>query len=148
MVLVNLLRSPILSFRLNAIRGLRPFSSFPFTLSYRFDKLRDKSSSGIFSQSKLDFTWSSTSESLDCTNADTKPTEFVSFAYRPRIIFILGGPGAGKGTQCEKLAHSYGMTHLSAGELLRQERQSGSENGKLIEQIIGEGEELCTFLWN
>ena len=34
-----------------------------------------------------------------------------------RIVFILGGPGSGKGTQCEKIVAKYGFQHLSAGAL-------------------------------
>jgi cytidylate kinase len=37
------------------------------------------------------------------------------------IIWILGGPGSGKGTQCEKIVAKYGFTHLSSGDLLRNE---------------------------
>lgn len=56
-----------------------------------------------------------------------------------RVIFCLGGPGAGKGTQCEKLASEFGFEHLSAGELLRSERASGSPDGELIESYLKEG---------
>ena len=49
------------------------------------------------------------------------------------------GPGAGKGTQCAKLVADYGYIHLSAGDLLRAERASGSEHGELIQKIIDEG---------
>jgi UMP-CMP kinase len=56
------------------------------------------------------------------------------------VIFVLGGPGAGKGTQCEKLGKKYGFTHLSAGDLLREERhRPGSEVGDLINTYIREG---------
>jgi len=34
------------------------------------------------------------------------------------VIFVLGGPGAGKGTQCEKLVNEFSFVHLSAGDLL------------------------------
>ncbi|KAJ8603477.1 hypothetical protein CTAYLR_005118 [Chrysophaeum taylorii] len=57
---------------------------------------------------------------------------------KPRVIFCLGGPGAGKGTQCERLA-DFGYVHLSAGDLLRRERASGSADGDLIESYISEG---------
>ena len=40
-----------------------------------------------------------------------------------------GGPGSGKGTQCSNIVEHFGFTHLSAGELLRSEIKSGSENG-------------------
>uniref|UniRef100_A0A8C9DNP6 Adenylate kinase isoenzyme 5 n=1 Tax=Prolemur simus TaxID=1328070 RepID=A0A8C9DNP6_PROSS len=43
-----------------------------------------------------------------------------------------GGPGSGKGTQCEKLVEKYGFTHLTTGELLRNELASESERSKLI----------------
>ena len=39
----------------------------------------------------------------------------------PIVMFILGGPGAGKGTQCKKLSDELGFVHLSAGDLLRNE---------------------------
>ncbi|CAM9410366.1 unnamed protein product, partial [Discosporangium mesarthrocarpum] len=55
------------------------------------------------------------------------------------VIFVLGGPGSGKGTQSQRLAKKYGYIHLSAGELLREERESGSEDGKLINEYINEG---------
>lgn len=34
---------------------------------------------------------------------------------------FLGGPGSGKGTQCDKIVKKYGLTHLSSGDLLRAE---------------------------
>lgn len=34
-------------------------------------------------------------------------------SLNPIVIFVLGGPGAGKGTQCERLAQRYGFVHLS-----------------------------------
>jgi len=57
------------------------------------------------------------------------------------VIFVLGGPGAGKGTQCTLLAQHYpGLVHLSAGDLLRAERQRpGSQYGDLINTCIAEG---------
>jgi len=58
---------------------------------------------------------------------------------KPRVIFVLGGPASGKGTQCTKLADEFGMKHLSAGELLREEQASGSTNGAIIDSIIKEG---------
>jgi hypothetical protein len=43
------------------------------------------------------------------------PIAPVPHAPTPRVIFVLGGPGAGKGTQCGKLVKEYGFIHLSAG---------------------------------
>lgn len=72
----------------------------------------------------------------------------------PNVIFVLGGPGAGKGTQCLKIVDSYGYVHLSAGDLLRAERKRvGSKVGEEIEMHIQKGsivpvEITCTLLQN
>lgn len=56
------------------------------------------------------------------------------------VVFVLGGPGVGKGTQCARLVIDYDFVHLSAGDLLREERQrAGSPYGELIEHYIREG---------
>ncbi len=38
---------------------------------------------------------------------------------KTRVIFVVGGPGAGKGTQCAKIVEKYGCQHLSTGDILR-----------------------------
>ena len=38
------------------------------------------------------------------------------------LVCVLGSPGSGKGTVCRRIAEEFGYVHLSAGELLRQER--------------------------
>ncbi|XP_020689667.1 UMP-CMP kinase 3 isoform X1 [Dendrobium catenatum] len=56
-----------------------------------------------------------------------------------KVVFVLGGPGSGKGTQCANIVRVFGFTHLSAGDLLRAEIKSGSENGTMIQNMIKEG---------
>lgn len=57
------------------------------------------------------------------------------------VLFVLGGPGAGKGTQCANLVRDYGFRHLSAGDLLREEQnRPGSEFGDMIKTYIKEGQ--------
>jgi adenylate kinase len=51
----------------------------------------------------------------------------------------VGGPGSGKGTQCEKIVKKYGYTHLSSGDLLRAEVQSGSELSKQLNELMQQG---------
>lgn len=59
----------------------------------------------------------------------------------PEVVFVLGAPGAGKGTQCSLISNEYDFAHLSAGDLLREERQRpGSEFGEMIEEKIRNGE--------
>ncbi|KAK7693055.1 hypothetical protein QCA50_002620 [Cerrena zonata] len=57
------------------------------------------------------------------------------------VIFVLGGPGAGKGTQCANLVKDFGFCHLSAGDLLRAEQnRPGSQYGEMIRTYIREGQ--------
>lgn len=56
-----------------------------------------------------------------------------------RIIFVLGGPGCGKGTQCERIVGKYDYDHLSSGDLLRDEVKSGSELGTALDAFMKEG---------
>ncbi|XP_045515333.1 adenylate kinase isoenzyme 1 isoform X1 [Pieris brassicae] len=56
------------------------------------------------------------------------------------IVWVLGGPGSGKGTQCEKIIAKYGFTHLSTGDLLRAEVKSGSDRAKCLTAIMERGE--------
>ncbi|VDP19221.1 unnamed protein product, partial [Schistosoma margrebowiei] len=50
------------------------------------------------------------------------------------------GPGSGKGTQCEKLVQKFHFNHLSSGDLLRAEVQSGSPKGKELKAMMERGE--------
>ncbi|CAH8443247.1 unnamed protein product [Schistosoma turkestanicum] len=59
---------------------------------------------------------------------------------KAKVIFVLGGPGSGKGTQCQKLVEKFHFNHLSSGDLLRDEVKSGSPKGKEIEAIMERGE--------
>lgn len=59
---------------------------------------------------------------------------------KPKIVFVLGAPGSGKGTQCANIVHEYNYVHLSAGDLLRAERnRPGSELAQTIEEYIQAG---------
>ncbi|TPX35399.1 hypothetical protein SeMB42_g07182 [Synchytrium endobioticum] len=56
------------------------------------------------------------------------------------IIFVLGGPGSGKGTQCERLVNEFKYNHLSAGDLLRAEVSKGTELGLKLDRMMKEGQ--------
>jgi len=67
--------------------------------------------------------------------------ETTANAHHPVVVFVLGGPGAGKGTTCSMLMEEYScVQHLSAGECLRNERNSGSPDAELINTYITQGE--------
>jgi len=69
------------------------------------------------------------------------------------VVFVLGGPGSGKGTQCARISEEFRWVHLSAGDLLRAERAKGSELGDQIDHHIKNGtivpvEVTCSLLEN
>ncbi|MBL7813061.1 MAG: adenylate kinase [Bacteroidetes bacterium] len=55
-------------------------------------------------------------------------------------LIIFGPPGAGKGTQSEKLLAKYHLKHISTGDLLRAERSAGTELGNKANEYISKGE--------
>lgn len=54
-------------------------------------------------------------------------------------IVLFGPPGAGKGTQSEKLIAKYNLVHLSTGDLFRKHLGEGTDLGKLAKQYMNEG---------
>ncbi|KAL0280187.1 UNVERIFIED_CONTAM: hypothetical protein PYX00_001560 [Menopon gallinae] len=64
----------------------------------------------------------------------------MSTDRNPFVLFVLGAPGSGKGTQCSKIVEKYRFSHLSAGDLLRLELNTpGSPFETLIEGHIKNG---------
>ncbi|CAM9763784.1 unnamed protein product, partial [Laminaria digitata] len=52
------------------------------------------------------------------------------------VVFVLGGPGSGKGTHCAKIASEFDYTHLSTGDLLREEQKKESDLAVKIDDCI------------
>ena len=55
-------------------------------------------------------------------------------------IILLGPPGAGKGTQARILVEDRGMIQLSTGDMLREAKDSGTEMGKKVADVMARGE--------
>ena len=54
-------------------------------------------------------------------------------------IVLFGPPGAGKGTQSEKLIAKYKIDHISTGDLFRKHLGEGTDLGKLAQKFMDEG---------
>lgn len=55
-------------------------------------------------------------------------------------IILLGPPGAGKGTQARYLVEERGMVQLSTGDMLREAKDSGTEMGKIVAEVMAKGQ--------
>jgi hypothetical protein len=67
----------------------------------------------------------------------TKQNKFKPlYTTKADIIFVLGGPGSGKGTQCAKLVREFDVLHISSSDLLRKEIENKTEIGTKCEAII------------
>jgi UMP-CMP kinase len=59
----------------------------------------------------------------------TPLSKFLSVKMsKPNVIFVLGAPGSGKGTQCQKIVENFGFVHLSAGSFTSHRCHSVQKN--------------------
>lgn len=56
-----------------------------------------------------------------------------------KLVF-LGPPGAGKGTQAERICEKYGLVHISTGDMLREQIEAQTDIGRLAGELINRGE--------
>src|SRR5690606_38408884 len=54
-------------------------------------------------------------------------------------LVLFGPPGAGKGTQSQKLMEKYQLVHISTGDIFRAHIQGKTDLGKQVSQIIADG---------
>ncbi|MEM9968721.1 MAG: adenylate kinase [Pseudomonadota bacterium] len=55
-------------------------------------------------------------------------------------IILLGPPGAGKGTQAKHLVETHNMVQLSTGDMLREAKNSGTDMGRLVADVMARGD--------
>jgi len=126
-------------FVLEALHGL--VAHDPTTIDDLFTKF-DTNKDGLLDWNEI---WASmeTIEKALKIDAETKRFQLGPGATfmegTPDIVFVLGGPGSGKGTQCAKLVKEFNFMHLSAGDLLRAERDREGAQANMINNFMKEG---------
>ncbi|UJR08764.1 hypothetical protein I4U23_013020 [Adineta vaga] len=66
---------------------------------------------------------------------------------KPNVIFVIGAPGSGKGTQCKRIKDTFDYVHLSVGDLLREEAEKSDSNlGKQLKEQMKSGSLVSTEL--
>ena len=59
-------------------------------------------------------------------------------------LLLIGAPGSGKGTQAERLAQRYRITHISSGDLLREHVREQTALGRQIQSYVDRGDLVPT----
>lgn len=72
-------------------------------------------------------------------NEKKEPKDIKKLVGNPKIIFLMGGPGTGKGAYCQKLVGEFGYTHISMGALFTKEIAKGNKEGERIKKIVQDG---------
>jgi adenylate kinase len=55
-------------------------------------------------------------------------------------IVMLGPPGAGKGTQAERVSRAFEIPRISTGDILREATQAGTEMGRAVKEVMAAGQ--------
>ena len=78
---------------------------------------------------------------MGCNNTTAAKTEEGKSASdnKPNIVFVIGGPGCGKGTQCKKIIKKYGYVSFSTGDLLRKYVKDKQEGYEDLDKAMKEG---------
>ena len=77
---------------------------------------------------------------LDFHNQRSVQERLGTFWNCARLVILLGPPGAGKGTQAQRIARQYGLQHLSTGDMLRDNIHRDTELSRKAKPLIERGE--------
>lgn len=90
-------------------------------------------------QHQLSLSFTSPRRPSYAARASTIKVVAMAANKEPLKVMISGAPASGKGTQCELIKSKFGLVHISAGDLLRAEIATGSENGTKAKEFMEKG---------
>ncbi|XP_071780472.1 adenylate kinase isoenzyme 5 isoform X2 [Centroberyx gerrardi] len=125
-------------------------------ISMTLDNKLFPSKEPVAGPSELDLSLLSETSSLAdvaCKYDETEEEEEIGYAEgtaesycteqkKPKVIFMMGGPGSGKALQCERMEERFGLRRVTLGDLLCNELQSHSDRGRHLRDVLERGEQL------
>ncbi|XP_031721247.1 adenylate kinase isoenzyme 5 [Anarrhichthys ocellatus] len=81
-------------------------------------------------------------EEEDIGYAEGTTDSYCTGQKKPKVIFMMGGPGSGKSLQCERMEERFGLRHVALGDLLCNELQSHGDRGRHLRDVLERGEQL------
>ncbi|XP_028329383.1 adenylate kinase isoenzyme 5 [Gouania willdenowi] len=81
-------------------------------------------------------------EDEETTSAEEITESFCTEQKKPKVIFMIGGPGSGKAVQCERIEEKFGLRRITLGDVLCSELQSNNERGRHLKELLERGEQL------
>lgn len=81
-------------------------------------------------------------EEEETGSAEGTTESYCTEQRKPKVVFMMGGPGSGKALQSEKMEERFGVRRLTLGDLLCHELQSHSDRGRHLRDVLERGEQL------
>ncbi|XP_034038966.1 LOW QUALITY PROTEIN: adenylate kinase isoenzyme 5 [Thalassophryne amazonica] len=81
-------------------------------------------------------------EDEDIGYAEGATESYCTEQKKPKVIFMMGGPGSGKALQCDRIEERFGLRRITMGDLLCNELQLHSDRGHHLWDILERGERL------
>ncbi|XP_029308785.1 adenylate kinase isoenzyme 5 isoform X2 [Cottoperca gobio] len=81
-------------------------------------------------------------EEEDIGYAEGTTDSYCTEQKKPKVIFMMGGPGSGRSLQCERMEERFGLRRVALGDLLCNELQSHGDRGRHLRDVLERGEQL------
>ncbi|XP_037643000.1 adenylate kinase isoenzyme 5 [Sebastes umbrosus] len=81
-------------------------------------------------------------EEEDIGYAEGTTESYCTEQKKPKVIFMMGGPGSGKSLQCERMEERFGLRCIALGDLLCTQLQSQGDRGRHLRDVLERGEQL------